>query len=81
MQYPQFNGGNTVYTLFYCFMRTDLGGLLVCEDLRVDSVELQDEFVHQLRVQSPVSFEEGAVFYQLLLETVCPCQQRENKLY
>lgn len=58
-------------------MRTYFGGLLVCEDLRVDSVELQNEFVHQLRVKSPVSSEEGAVLYQLLMKTVCACQQRD----
>lgn len=60
---------HVTYTL--C-MRTYSGGLLVSEDLRVDPVELQDEFVHQLRVQSPLSFEEGTVLYQLLVKTVCP---------
>lgn len=53
-------------------MRSYSGGLLVCEDLRVDPVELQDEFVHQLCVQSAVSSEEPAVLNQLLAETVCP---------
>lgn len=52
---------------------TYLGGFLVCEDLRVDSVQLKDDFVQSLRVQSPLCSEEGAVFYQLLLKTVCPC--------
>lgn len=54
-------------------MRDYFCSLLVSENLRVDSVELQDDFVHQLRVQSPVSLEEGAVFHQLLVKTVCPC--------
>lgn len=58
-------------------------GLLVGEDLRVDSVQLQDHFVHQLRVQPPLRFEEGAVLRQLLAETVCPRSQRhvQNKRY
>lgn len=38
-----------------------LGSLLVGQDLRVDSVELQDEFVHQVGVQPPVGLEEPAV--------------------
>lgn len=53
------------------------GGLLVAENLRVDSVELQDEFVHQLRVQPTLSFEEGTVLSQLLLKTVCSLFRRD----
>lgn len=61
---------------WFC-VRTYFGGLLVWEDLRVDSVELQDELVHQLRVQPPVTFEEVAILDQLLMKTVCPCWQRQ----
>lgn len=53
-------------------IRTNFCSLLVGENLRIDSVELQDELVDQLRVQSPVSLQEGAVFHQLLVKTVCP---------
>lgn len=69
----------TGYKGKYLYTYTDFGGLLVCEDLWVDSVELQDEFVHQLRVKSPINSEEGTVLYQLLKKTVCPCQNREKK--
>lgn len=65
----------------FCIAQTYPGGLLICEDLRVDSVELQDEFVHQLCVQSPVSFEEGAVLHQLFLKTVCQQKQTERRVF
>lgn len=58
--------------------RSYFGGLLVGEDLRVDPVELQNDFVHQLSVQSAVSFEEGAVLQQLLMKTVCPYHQSKR---
>lgn len=57
---------------------THFGGLLVSEDLRVDSVQLQDDFVHQLRVQPPVSFQEAAVLHQLLRETVCKSDRTDH---
>lgn len=44
-----------------CISGTYSRGLPVGEDLRVDSVELQDEFVHQLCVQPLLSSEEGSV--------------------
>lgn len=55
---------------YFCVLKTYFSGLLVCKDLRVDSVELQDQFVYQLRVQPPVSFEEDAVFYQLFTKII-----------
>lgn len=55
---------------------THFGCLLVSEDLRVDSVELQDEFIHDFCVQSRVMFEEGAVLCELLTKTVCRCKRR-----
>lgn len=64
------------YTCATLSMRTYFGGLLVCEDLWVDPVELKDDFVHQVCVQSLLSSEEGAVLYQLLTKTVCQRNQR-----
>lgn len=60
-------------------MRTYPGGLLVCEHLRVDSVELENEFVHQVCVQSGVSSEEDAVLQQLLVKTVCSEGRNQTK--
>ena len=62
-------------------MRTYFGGLLVCENLRVDPVELKDDFVHQVCVQSLLSSEEGAVLYQLLTKTVCQWKQRGEVVF
>lgn len=58
--------------------QTYFGGLFVREDLRVDSVELQDDFIHQLRVQSPLFPEEAAVLGQLVTETVCEVKPRTS---
>lgn len=61
-------------------MREDVyfSGLLVRENLRVDPVELQNEFVHQLRVQPRVSSEEAAVLPQMVGEAVCPREQKST---
>lgn len=47
------------------------GGLLVSQDLWVDSVELQDEFIHQFCIETLIQFQKPAVYSQLFKKALC----------
>lgn len=66
---------NWTVSLYYWRWSSYFGGLLVSQYLWVDSVQLQDEFIHRLCIKTSVRFQEPAVYSQLFMEALCHLQR------